>query len=69
MGSHSGRMSKKPRVVFNPKRIAEGEWQIEAHAPAEEVRYIKGLSSHEDAREWIEGPRKVAWLKSQRLAK
>jgi hypothetical protein len=35
-------MSKSPRVTFQPKRIAEGEWQIEAHYPGAEIRYIKG---------------------------
>jgi hypothetical protein len=29
---HNGRMSK-PRVEFKYKRIAEDEWQIEAHYP------------------------------------
>ena len=62
-------MSKKPRVVFHPKRIAEGEWQVEAQCPGEETRYITGLTSHEDARNWIDGPRKIAWLRSQGLAK
>jgi hypothetical protein len=62
-------MSKKPRVEFHPKRIADGDWQIEAHFPDAEIRYITGLVSHEDARQWIDGPRKVAWLKSQGLAK
>jgi hypothetical protein len=31
----------KARVVFKMKRIAEGEWQIEAHYPSAEIRYIK----------------------------
>ena len=29
----------KLRVVFKFKRIAEGDWQIEAHCPGEEIRY------------------------------
>ena len=33
----------KPRVIFKLKRIAEGDWQIEAHYPGAEIRYIKGL--------------------------
>jgi hypothetical protein len=38
-------MSKSPRIriIFKPKRIAEGDWQIEAHGPGAEIRYIKGL--------------------------
>jgi hypothetical protein len=62
-------MSKKTRVIFHPKRIDEGDWQIEAHCPGAEIRYVKGLTSHEDARDWIDGPRKIAWLRSQGLAK
>lgn len=62
-------MSKSPRVTFSPKRIAEGDWQIEAHCPGAEVRYIGGLKSKEDAHEWINGNRKVDWLRSQGYAK
>ena len=41
-------MSKTPRVEFRPKRIAEGDWQIEAHFPGAEVRYITGLTDKAD---------------------
>jgi hypothetical protein len=61
-------MSKKKRVEFRPKRIAEGEWRIEAHCSGEEVRLIDGLSSLEEVHSWLNGPRKIAWLKSQGLA-
>jgi len=62
-------MSRKPRVIFHPKRIAEDDWQIEAHTPGAEIRYITGLRSLDEVRQWIDGPRKLAWLKSQGLAK
>lgn len=63
-------MSKKLRVTFHPKPITEGEWEIEVRSPeGEEVRHIKGLTSHEDVRDWIDGPRKIDWLRSQGLAK
>jgi hypothetical protein len=62
-------MSKSPRVIFFSKRIAEGDWQIEAHCPGAEIRYIKGLISKADADEWLAGERKVAWLRSQGYAK
>jgi hypothetical protein len=55
--------------MFTPKRIAEGDWQIEASAPGSEIRIINGLTSNEDAREWIDGNRKIAWLRSQGYAK
>lgn len=47
------------RVVFKPQRIAEGEWQIEAHYPGAEVRYIKGTTSKADADDWLQGSRKI----------
>jgi hypothetical protein len=66
---HIGGMSKSPRVTFRPKRIAEGEWQIEAHYPGEEVRIISGLTSKADIDDWLNGTRKIAWLRSQGYAK
>jgi hypothetical protein len=66
---HTGRMSKSPRVIFSVKRIAEGDWQIEAHCPGAEIRYVSGLKSKADADDWIAGERKVAWLRSQGYAK
>jgi hypothetical protein len=41
-------MGKTPRVVFHPKRIAGGDWQIEAHCPGTEIRYITGLADKAD---------------------
>jgi hypothetical protein len=66
---HIGRMSKSPRVIFSSKRIADGDWQIEAHCPGAEIRYIKGLISKADADEWLAGERKITWLRSQGYAK
>jgi len=62
-------MSKSPRVVFRPKRIAEGEWQIEAHYPGMDIRYITGLTSKADVDDWMNGSRRIAWLRSQGYAK
>jgi hypothetical protein len=56
------RMNKSPRVTFSPKRIAEGDWQIEAHYPGAEIWFIDGLKSKEDAIEWVGENRKVDWL-------
>ena len=61
--------SKSPRVIFKLKRIAEGDWQIEAHYPGAEIRYIKGLTSKADADEWLQGRRRIDWLRSQGYAK
>jgi hypothetical protein len=63
-------MSKKSaRVVFKFKRIDEGNWQIEAHCPDTEVRYVNGLKDKADVDEWLAGTRKIAWLRSQGYAK
>lgn len=62
-------MSKSPRVVFSIKRIAEGDWQIEANCPGTEPRYINGLESKAAADEWLAGERKITWLRSQGYAK
>jgi hypothetical protein len=59
----------KARVVFKMKRIAEGEWQIEAHYPSAEIRYIKGLKSKAEVDEWLQGSRRIDWLRSQGYAK
>jgi hypothetical protein len=60
---------KKPRVTFTLKRVAEGDWQIEAHCPGTEVRIISGFTSKVEIDEWLSGDRKIAWLRSQGYAK
>jgi hypothetical protein len=62
-------MSKSPRVIFKYKRIAEGDWQIEAHYPGAEIRYIKGFKSKAESDEWLQGSRRIDWLRSQGYAK
>jgi hypothetical protein len=59
----------KARVTFKMKRIAEDDWQIEAHYPGAEIRYIKGLKSKIEVNEWLEGTRRIDWLRSQGYAK
>jgi hypothetical protein len=49
----------KPRVVFKLKRIAEGDWHIEAHYPGAEVRYINGFKSKAEVDEWLQGSRRI----------
>jgi hypothetical protein len=62
-------MGKSPRVIFKHKRIAEGEWEIEAQCPGKETQYIKGLKSKAEIDEWLQGTRRIAWLRSQGYAK
>jgi hypothetical protein len=59
----------KARVTFKMKRIAEDDWQIEAHYPGVEIRYIKGLKSKAEVDEWLQGSRRIDWLRSQGYAK
>ena len=62
-------MSKKPRVAFRIQRIAEDNWEIVAEYPGAEERRIKGLKSKADVDEWLNGDRRIAWLRSQGYAK
>ena len=66
---NSGAMSKSPRVTFKYKRIADDNWEIEAHYPEVETRYIRGLKSKADADEWLQGTPRIDWLRSQGYAK
>ena len=59
----------KARVNFKMKRIAEGDWQIIAEYPGAEDRLIKGLTSKADADDWMNGDRRIGWLRSQGYAK
>lgn len=60
---------KSPRVTFKMEQISEGDWQIQAHCPDGEIRYIKGLKSKAEVDEWLNGSRRIAWLRSQGYAK
>ena len=44
-------MTKSPRVTFKMQRIEEGDWQIQAHYPGAEIRYIKGFKSKAEGEE------------------
>jgi hypothetical protein len=59
----------KSKVTFKLNRIAEGDWQIIAEYPGAEDRHIKGLKSKEECHEWLNGTRKIDWLRSQGYAK
>jgi hypothetical protein len=66
--SHNDCMSK-PRVEFKYKRIAEDEWQIEAHFAGAEIRHIKGFTSKAEIDEWLKGSGRIDWLRSQGYVK
>jgi hypothetical protein len=62
-------MSKKPRVTFKMLRIAEADWQVVAEIPQTEARHIKGFKSKAEIDEWLNGSRRIDWLRSQGYAK
>ena len=59
----------KTKVTFRIIRVSDDDWTIQADYPGSEQREIKGLISKEDAQDWVNGDRKVAWLRSQGYAK
>ena len=59
----------KPRVTFKILRIAEDDWNILAEYPGKDPVQITGLKSKAETDEWINGDRRIAWLRSQGYAK
>ena len=59
----------KARVNFKMQRIAEDDWQIIAQYRDADDRVIKGLKSKSDVDDWLNGTRRVDWLRSQGYAK
>jgi hypothetical protein len=51
------------------ERIAEGDWQIQAHCPEGDIRYINGFKSKAEIDDWMTGTRRIDWLRSQGYAK
>lgn len=65
----TGAMRKKLRVTFKMKRIAEGDWQIAAECEGTETKFITGLKNKSEVDEWLNGTRRIEWLRSQGYAK
>ena len=59
----------KAKVTFKPVRNSEEDWSIVAEYPDADPREIPGLKSKADVDDWINGDRRVAWLRSQGYAK
>jgi hypothetical protein len=62
-------MAKSPRVTFKMLRIAADDWHIEAACEGKETVVIKGLKTKADCDDWMNGERRIAWLRSQGYAK
>jgi len=59
----------KIKVTFKIIRNAEDDWSIQADYPGTEPRLITGLTSKADADDWMNGERRISWLRSQGYAK
>ena len=59
----------KAKVLFKIVRNADDDWNIVAEYPGTEPRHITGLNSKSDADDWMNGDRRIAWLRSQGYAK
>jgi hypothetical protein len=55
----------RPKVIFEPQYIAEGEWQIRAHYPEAVIEYISGFKSEDEANGWIRSICKHTWLRER----
>jgi hypothetical protein len=59
----------KAKVTFKAARNADDDWHILAEYPGAEPREIPGLKSKTDVDDWMNGDRRIAWLRSQGYAK
>jgi hypothetical protein len=59
----------KAKVTFRPIRKSEDDWAIIADYPGAEPREVSGFKSKTDVNEWMNGDRRIAWLRSQGYAK
>jgi hypothetical protein len=59
----------KAKVTFRIVRNSDTDWNIVAEYPGAAPREITGLTSKADADEWMNGERRLAWLRSQGYAK
>jgi hypothetical protein len=59
----------KAKVTFRSVRKSDDDWAIIADYPGAEPREIPGFKSKTDIDEWMNGDRRIAWLRSQGYAK
>ena len=59
----------KTKVTFRPIRKSEDDWAIIADYPGAKPREVSGFKSKTDVDEWMNGDRRIAWLRSQGYAK
>ena len=59
----------KTKVTFRPIRKSDDDWTIIAEYSGTEPREITGFQSKADIDDWMNGDRRIAWLRSQGYAK
>ena len=59
----------KAKVIFKPVRLSESDWNILAECREREPIQITGFGSKTEIDEWMNGDRRIAWLRSQGYAK
>jgi hypothetical protein len=59
----------KTKVTFRPVRNSDDDWIIVAEYPGAEPREITSLHRKSDVDDWMNGDRRIAWLRSQGYAK
>jgi hypothetical protein len=59
----------KAKVIFKPLRKSDDEWAIIAEYQGAESLEITGFKSKTDIDDWMNGERRIAWLRSQGHAK
>lgn len=59
----------KTKVIFKPLRKSENDWAIVAEYPGVAPREITGFTSKTEIDDWMNGERRIAWLRSQGYAK
>jgi hypothetical protein len=59
----------KAKVTFKTVRNSDDDWNIVAEYPGVAPREISGLKNKADVDDWMNGDRRVNWLRSQGYAK
>ena len=60
---------EKTGVIFVPQQIADGDWQIHAHCPGAEIKYVDGFKDKAEIDKWLAGNPCRDWLKAHGYAK
>jgi hypothetical protein len=59
----------KAKVTFKTVRNSDDDWNIVGEYPGVAPREISGLKNKADVDDWMNGDRRVNWLRSQGYAK